>query len=95
MLKSLLVGFGPELRGWTCRYFSIESTFPTSHSTGEPAATEVKLLDCSGMRPREILDCIADCATFEADVRRFCTNQKKVLLLIKTEGTAKRVQIRT
>ncbi|MGA7832871.1 MAG: sulfurtransferase TusA family protein [Terracidiphilus sp.] len=46
------------------------------------------------MKPGEILEVIADCPTFEADVRKFCEVMKKALLFVKAEGTAKRVQVR-
>jgi tRNA 2-thiouridine synthesizing protein A len=31
----------------------------------------------------------ADCPTFEADVRQWCTQMKKVLVRVTTEGAAK------
>jgi len=46
------------------------------------------------MQPGEILEVIADCPTFEADVRKFCEVMKKALLFVKVEGAAKRVQVR-
>jgi len=46
------------------------------------------------MKHGEILEVIADCPTFEADVRKFCETAKKALLFVKTEGPVKRVQIR-
>jgi tRNA 2-thiouridine synthesizing protein A len=46
------------------------------------------------MQPGEILEVIADCPTFETDVRKFCEVMKKALLVVKVEGTAKRVQVR-
>ncbi len=46
------------------------------------------------MKAGEILEVIADCPTFEADVRKFCETTKKALLFVKAEGTAKRVQLR-
>jgi tRNA 2-thiouridine synthesizing protein A len=71
---------------------------------------EAKLFDARGMKcPRptlqmlslsrsmksgEILEVIADCPTFEADTRKFCTDMKKALLFVKTEGDSKRVQVR-
>jgi len=70
-----------------------------------------KQLDCKGLacpQPRlkmsltamdlkagDILECVADCATFEADVKEWCKNSKKALLWFKTEaGGAKRCQVR-
>jgi len=46
------------------------------------------------MKPGEILEVIADCASFEADVRKFCEATQRALLLVKPEGNAKRVQVR-
>lgn len=45
------------------------------------------------MKPGDILEVIADCPTFEKDVREWCARSKKVLLWIKQEGSAKRCQI--
>lgn len=45
------------------------------------------------MKPGDILEVIADCPTFENDVRDWCTRAKKTLLWVKTEGSVKRVQI--
>jgi tRNA 2-thiouridine synthesizing protein A len=47
-----------------------------------------------GMKPGEILEVVADCPTFEADTRKFCTDMKKALLFVKSEGDSKRVQVR-
>ena len=71
---------------------------------------DAKVMDCRGMKcplpsmkmmsvgcemkPGEILEVIADCPTFEADVRKFCDVMKKALLFVKVEGNAKRVQVR-
>lgn len=46
------------------------------------------------MKPGEILEVIADCPTFEADVRKYCEVMKKALLFVKVEGNSKRVQVR-
>ena len=46
------------------------------------------------MKPGEILEVLADCPSFEADVRKFCSDTKKALLFVKVEGAAKRVQVR-
>jgi len=69
------------------------------------------LLDCNGMKcpqptlkvtvtstkmkPGDILEVVADCATFETDVREWCVRAKKTLLWCKDEGGGKkRVQIK-
>jgi len=70
-----------------------------------------KVLDCKGLQcpqPRlkmsieslslkagDILECVADCATFESDVKEWCKNSKKALLWFKNEGASvKRCQVR-
>ena len=45
------------------------------------------------MKPGDVLEVVADCATFEKDVKEWCTRSKKVMLWMKAEGTAKRCQI--
>lgn len=47
----------------------------------------------SKMKPGDILEVVADCPSFEKDVRDWCTRAKKTLLWVKTEGAAKKVQI--
>jgi tRNA 2-thiouridine synthesizing protein A len=47
------------------------------------------------MKPGDILECVADCSTFEADVRSWCKNSKKSLLWFREEGDGvKRCQVR-
>jgi tRNA 2-thiouridine synthesizing protein A len=45
------------------------------------------------MQPGDILEVVADCPTFEKDVRDWCLRAKKTLLWVKEEGTAKKVQV--
>ncbi|HEY5513797.1 MAG TPA: sulfurtransferase TusA family protein [Geomonas sp.] len=45
------------------------------------------------LKPGDVLEVIADCPTFEKDVRNWCTRSKKTLLWIKDEGASKRLQI--
>lgn len=45
------------------------------------------------MKPGDILEAVADCPTFEKDVRDWCTRSKKVLLWMRDDGGAKRCQI--
>jgi tRNA 2-thiouridine synthesizing protein A len=42
------------------------------------------------MNPGDVLDVLADCPTFEKDVRDWCTRSKKVLLWIRDEGGSKK-----
>jgi len=52
-------------------------------------------LESLSMKPGDILECVADCSTFEADVRDWCRNSKKALLWFKNEGNStKRCQVR-
>jgi TusA-related sulfurtransferase len=47
------------------------------------------------MKPGDVLEVVADCSTFENDVREWCTRSKKTLLWVKDEGSGKkRVQIK-
>ena len=46
------------------------------------------------MQPGQTLEAVADCDTFENDVRSWCERTKKTLLWFKQEGTAKRCQVR-
>jgi TusA-related sulfurtransferase len=52
-------------------------------------------LEAMSMKAGDILECVADCATFESDVKEWCKNSKKALLWFKvdTDG-AKRCQVR-
>ncbi|GAM09086.1 sulfurtransferase TusA [Geobacter sp. OR-1] len=45
------------------------------------------------MKPGDVLEVLADCSTFEKDVRDWCGRAKKTLLWIKEEGGVKRCQI--
>ncbi|MFZ1977533.1 MAG: sulfurtransferase TusA family protein [Bacteroidota bacterium] len=45
------------------------------------------------MKSGDVLEVVADCDTFEKDVRDWCVRTKKVLLWIRPEGNAKRCQI--
>jgi tRNA 2-thiouridine synthesizing protein A len=45
------------------------------------------------MKPGDVLEVVADCPTFEKDVRGWCVRAKKTLLWIRDEGPAKKAQI--
>jgi len=52
-------------------------------------------IEAMNMKPGDILECVADCPTFEADVKEWCKNSKKALLWFKDEGKGlKRCQVR-
>jgi TusA-related sulfurtransferase len=38
------------------------------------------------VEPGDTLEVVADCDTFEADVQRWCTTMRKVLILMKDES---------
>lgn len=39
------------------------------------------------------MEVMADCPTFESDVRNWCDRSKKTLLLMRDEGAFKRCQV--
>ncbi len=46
------------------------------------------------MKPGDVLEAVADCPTFEKDVRDWCTRSKKILLWMREEtGGVKKCQI--
>jgi tRNA 2-thiouridine synthesizing protein A len=51
------------------------------------------LTESHSMQKGDILEVVADCATFEADVRGWCQRTKKALLWMRNEGSAKRCQV--
>jgi hypothetical protein len=40
------------------------------------------------------VEIVADCPTFEEDMRKLCLDMKRALLFVKVEGPNKRVQVR-
>ena len=55
----------------------------------------LKAMEAShAMAKGDMLEVIADCPTFESDMRSWCQRTQKSLLAVRPEGTAKRVQIR-
>ncbi|MBF0500370.1 MAG: sulfurtransferase TusA family protein [Candidatus Riflebacteria bacterium] len=47
------------------------------------------------LKPGDTIEVIADCPTFEVDVKGWCQRMKKVLISLKDEGgTAKRATIK-
>ena len=45
------------------------------------------------MKQGDVPEVIADCPTFEKDVRDWCTRSRKTLLWVKDEGVAKKYRI--
>jgi TusA-related sulfurtransferase len=52
------------------------------------------LQEARSMTKGEILEVVADCPTFEDDVRKWCEQTKRSLLWMKQEGAFKRCQVR-
>jgi tRNA 2-thiouridine synthesizing protein A len=46
------------------------------------------------MKPGDIIDIVADCPTFEKDVRDWCARSRKVLLWVRDEENCQRCQIK-
>jgi len=60
-----------------------------------PQPTLKVSIQATKMKPGDTLEVVADCSTFEKDVREWCTRSKKTLLWLKDEGGGKkRVQIK-
>ena len=45
------------------------------------------------MKPGDVLETVADCPTFEKDVREWCHRSKKILLWVKEDAGARRCRI--
>jgi tRNA 2-thiouridine synthesizing protein A len=45
------------------------------------------------MKAGDIIEIIADCSTFENDVKDWCQRSKKMLMWVKEEAGAKKAQI--
>lgn len=45
------------------------------------------------VKPGDLFEVTADCPTFEKDVREWCKNFKKVLVVVKDQGAAKVAQV--
>jgi len=51
-------------------------------------------IESHSMAKGDILECVADCPTFEADVRGWVERTKKALIFFKNEGSYQRCQVR-
>jgi tRNA 2-thiouridine synthesizing protein A len=59
-----------------------------------PQPTLKVMAESHGMAKGDIIEVIADCATFEQDMRNWCQRAKKSLLWIRQEGDSQRCQVR-
>lgn len=60
-----------------------------------PQPTLKITVQATKMHPGDILEVVADCPTYEDDVRKWCARSKKVLLWFRDEGGGKmRCQIK-
>jgi len=50
-------------------------------------------MESHSMNQGDIIEVVADCSTFEADVRGWCQRTKKALLWLRKEGAVKRCQV--
>ncbi len=60
----------------------------------QPTFKMVAAINKGEAKPGDVLEVVADCDTFERDVRSFCSSMKRVLLSMRDEpGGAKRCTI--
>lgn len=59
-----------------------------------PQPTLKAMSESHGLSKGDILEVIADCPTFETDMRNWCQRTGKSMLWVRAEGAAKRCQIR-
>ncbi|MGA2572250.1 MAG: sulfurtransferase TusA family protein [Terracidiphilus sp.] len=72
----------------------MEAKFLDAKGLKCPLPTLKMLTMAREMKPGEILEVVADCPSFETDVRKFCESTNRALLFVKAEGNSKRVQVR-
>ena len=58
-----------------------------------PQPTLRMVTESATLKKGDVIEVVADCPTFENDVREFCRRTKKALLWIKADGNAKRCQV--
>jgi len=74
-------------------HYSCSDTSPTDVFTVD--ALLKMSLESMKLKPGDVLECVADCPAFEADVKEWCKHSKKALHWFKTEaGSTKRCQVR-
>ncbi len=60
----------------------------------QPTFRMAAAVQSGAVRPGDVLEVVADCPTFERDVKSFCSTLKKVLLVMRDEpGGVKRCSI--
>ncbi len=60
-----------------------------------PTLRMTNLILSKGVEPGDTLEVTADCDTFEADVKKWCTTMKRVLVVLKDEPpNAKKAVVR-
>ena len=52
------------------------------------------LLTANEVKPGDLLEVVADCPTFEADVKKLCANWKKQLIKFQVDGDVKTAVIK-
>jgi tRNA 2-thiouridine synthesizing protein A len=50
-------------------------------------------MESRSMNKGDILEVVADCPTFDADIRHWCERSKKALLWMRSDGAGKRCQV--
>lgn len=58
-----------------------------------PQPTLRMVTESMKVKKGDVLEVVADCPTFEHDVREYCKRTKNALLWIKADGTSKRCQV--
>ena len=59
-----------------------------------PTLKMATMLTKQEVKPGDVLEVVADCPTFEKDVKAFCAMYKKVLVVFREEGGGiKRAQV--
>ena len=52
------------------------------------------MVRCRELGPGDTISMMADCPTFEADLRKWCQRQEKTLLVMRDLGTHKLAEVR-
>ncbi len=60
----------------------------------QPTLELNKMLMTKQVNPGDILTVVADCPTFEDDVKKLCATVKKQILKVEVEGAVKKITIK-